>query len=152
MIFGGAFEPQGARAAFEIQKRKLVERGLVAESTLRSPVKTEACTLLRPRPGQGIVHGADRCFLIGEAAGLISPSSFEGISYALCSGEALADAFVHTDSPDTLLRLYRRTTQNLTRKIAMRHLKCPFMYHQVLRTALLKSGIGALHLKKGDLT
>ena len=152
LIFGGAFEPQGAREAFEAQKRKLIERGLVTEELVASPIRTEACTVLRPRPGHGVLHGGDGCYLIGEAAGLISPSSFEGISYALGSGEALADAFSRADSADAVLRAYHRGTRILTRRIALRYLKRPFMYHPTLRTALLKSGIGALHLRKGDPT
>jgi hypothetical protein len=40
----------------------------------------------------------------------------------------------------------------LTRRIALRYLKRPFMYHPVLRTAILKSGIASLHIRKGDIT
>lgn len=152
LIFGGAFEPHNARSAFEAQKQKLVTHGLVTAQLIASPIRTEACTVLRPRPGRGILHGGNGCFLIGEAAGLISPSSFEGISYALCSGEALADAFAHERTPDGILHAYRRGTRRLTRRIALRYLKRPFMYHPVLRTAILKSGIASLHIRKGDIT
>ena len=151
LIFGGAFDRHGAREAFETQKQKLVERGLVSAHILTTPIRTEACTVLRPQTGRGICIGRDGCFLIGEAAGLISPSSFEGISYALHSGEALADAFSQADGADAVLRAYRRAVRPLTRKIALRCLKRPFMYHPILRNAVLKSGIGALSVRKGDL-
>ena len=147
LIFGGAFDTHGARDAFEAQKRKLTEHGLVSEQVLRNPIRTEACTVFRPRPGHGPYHGADGCFLIGEAAGFISPSSFEGISYALRSGEALADAFAAESEAKAILRAYRRNTRDLTRKISLRYLKRPFMYHPLLRRAVLQSGIGALHIK-----
>ena len=151
LIFGGAFDTNGARDAFEAQKRKLIERGLVSAHILSTPIRTEACTVLRPQMGHGICCGRDGCFLIGEAAGLISPSSFEGISYALKSGEALACAFARNRDADAVLRAYRRTIRPLTMKIAARCLKRPFMYHPILRTAVLKSGIGALPIRKGDL-
>lgn len=150
LIFGGAFDTHGARQAFEAQKRKLVEHGLVSEKVLAAPIRTEACTVLRPRIGQGICLGEAGCFLIGEAAGLISPSSFEGISYALYSGEALADAMNGGSDHRTVLHRYRRKTRGLVRKITLRCLKRPFMYHSLLRAAVLKSGITALHIRKGD--
>ena len=148
LIFGGAFDTHGARAAFESQKRKLITHGLVSEQVLNTPIRTEACTVFRPRPGQGPYHGENGCFLIGEAAGFISPSSFEGISYALRSGEALADAFIKHEKTKAILRAYRRNTKDLTRKITLRYLKRPFMYHPLLRHVVLHSGISALHIKE----
>ena len=152
LIFGGAFDTHGARQAFEAQKCKLIERGLVSPEVLAAPIRTEACTVLRPRLGGGICLGEVGCFLIGEAAGLISPSSFEGISYALCSGEALADALNRARDGRTALRAYRKKTRGLAHKIALRCLKRPFMYHPILRAAVLKSGITALRIRKGDLS
>jgi flavin-dependent dehydrogenase len=152
LIFGGVFEPQGAREAFEVQKQKLVTRGLVTEQLIASPARTEACTVLRPRPGHGVYHGSGSCYLIGEAAGLISPSSFEGISYALDSGEALADAMTNNTEATSILHAYRRGTRRLTRRIALRYLKRPFMYQPLLRSAVMKSGIASLHIRKGDHT
>ena len=148
LIFGGAFDTHGARDAFESQKRKLITHGLVSEQVLNTPIRTEACTVFRPRPGRGPYHGENGCFLIGEAAGFISPSSFEGISYALRSGEALADAFIEHAETKTILRAYRRNTKDLTRKITLRYLKRPFMYHPLLRRVVLHSGISALHIKE----
>lgn len=89
IAFGGAFAPQGARENFEEQKRLLRERyGFPLAQALR----TEACAVYRPRRRRDLYMGRAGAYLLGEAAGLISPSSFEGISYALKSGAALADA------------------------------------------------------------
>lgn len=89
IAFGGAFAPQGARENFEAQKRLLRERyGFPLAQALR----TEACAVYRPRRRRDLYMGRAGAYLLGEAAGLISPSSFEGISYALKSGAALADA------------------------------------------------------------
>lgn len=89
IAFGGAFAPKGARENFEEQKRLLRERyGFPLAQALR----TEACAVYRPRRRRDLYMGRAGAYLLGEAAGLISPSSFEGISYALKSGAALADA------------------------------------------------------------
>ena len=146
MIFGGAFDIKNCREAFEEQKRKLIEQGFVKAEELAIPEKTEACLVSRPKLGGGIFHGSKNAFLLGEAAGFISPSSFEGISYALYSGEALADAF--NESPDNILRSYRKKTRNLTVKIRLRCIKRPFMYHKLLRSAIMKSGVTSIKIKK----
>ena len=150
LIFGGAFDNPNGRAAFEAQKQKLIAHGLVRPETVQIPAKTEACTVLRPTWRRGIQRGAGNAFLIGEAAGLISPSSFEGISYALASAEALADAFDTGAEDAHIRRLYHRRSQKLVRKIRLRTLKRPFMYHRLLRTCVLKSGITAIHIRKED--
>lgn len=46
-----------------------------------------------PRRLSDICLGHDGVYLAGEAAGLISPSSFEGISYALRSGAGAGGGF-----------------------------------------------------------
>lgn len=149
LIFGGAFDLPHGREAFEAQKQKLADHGLVPREILDRPLRTEACTVARPHWHYGIHHGGGNAFLIGEAAGWISPSSFEGISYALTSGEALADAFGAGENAQQILRTYRRETDKLLQKIRLRCLKRPFMYNRLLRTAVLWSGITAIHIKKG---
>jgi hypothetical protein len=46
--------------------------------------------------------------------------------------------------------MYRRRSQKLVRKIRLRCLKRPFMYHRILRTWVLKSGFTAIHIRKED--
>jgi len=150
LIFGGAFGIHGGREAFEAQKRKLVRLGIVDERTLAAPQRIEACTVARPRIRQGIFLGQDGAFLIGEAAGLISPSSFEGISYALASGEALADAFRLGQDAVSFQKLYRQRTRKLIGKLRLKCFKRPFMYNQTLRAWVMRSGITSIRIRKGD--
>ncbi len=149
MIFGGAFEKQGGREAFEEQKRKLIAGGFVPPKGFDCVERTEACLVARPHLGSGIFRGMDGAFLIGEAAGLISPSSFEGISYALCSGEALADAFGQAKKdPHRILVAYKRRTAKSVLKVKLRCLKRPFMYNRILRSWIMKSGLTAIKVRE----
>lgn len=150
MVFGGAFAPAHCREAFELQKQKLIEKGVVSTSAFQTPLKTEACMVLRPHFLSGICRGADNAFLIGEAAGFISPSSLEGISFALSSAESLAQAFAKGRGSSMILRAYRRKTNKLCLKVKCKCIKRPFMYHPFLRTCILKTGIGAIRMKSQE--
>lgn len=149
LIFGGAFDMQNCREAFEKQKEKLITGGFVPGEVFENVQKTEACLVSRPKLGGGIFRGKDGAFLLGEAAGFISPSSFEGISYALASSEALADAFNANSlsKGSRILKQYQRKTQKLVLKIKMRCVKRPFMYNKTLRTLVMKSGLTAIKIK-----
>ena len=144
IVFGGAFDKQNCREAFEEQKNKLVSLGFVSAKIFEEPVKTEACLVTRPKIGKGIFMGADGAFLVGESAGLISPSSFEGISFALSSGEILADIMNNCDSYDKILKKYKLRTAKLKIKIYLRAVKRPFMYNQFLRRTVMKSGVQSM--------
>jgi 2-polyprenyl-6-methoxyphenol hydroxylase-like FAD-dependent oxidoreductase len=148
MIFGGAFDKGNAREAFEAQKEKLVSMGAVESGAFDAPQRTEACLVCRPRFNKGIFVGEGRVFFVGEAAGFISPSSFEGISYALLSAEALADSFNRRRKADAVLRSYKRRSLRLVWKVWIKCLKRPFMYNQILRRLVMKSGLTAIKLKK----
>ncbi|NCB05960.1 MAG: FAD-binding protein [Clostridia bacterium] len=141
-IFGGAFPLDHARARFERQKEKLAQFGFRFGPVLR----TEACLVLRPRSPRDFCMGGGDVFLIGEAAGLISPSSLEGISYAIDSAQALADS-LRCDAPHAFAR-YRRKTAKMRAKLMFKVLKCPFMYQPTLRALVMKSGLAALHMEK----
>ncbi|MBR7142790.1 MAG: FAD-binding protein [Clostridia bacterium] len=142
MIFGGVFEKQGCRAAFEEQKRRLRAYGF----SLEEPIRTEACAVGCPRRFKHFLCGDKGAFLIGEAAGFISPSSYEGISWAIRSAEALAKAL----RPDQrhAEKQYRRYTVFLRIQLMVKVLKRPFMYVPWLRTAVMKSGLSAIAVKK----
>lgn len=55
-----------------------------------SPI--QGAPILQPMRSKDVFCGTGTTGLIGEAAGFISPSSAEGISYALQAWELLADA------------------------------------------------------------
>ena len=146
MIFGGAFEPQGCRNKFEAQKERLTALSVVGRDAFSTPLKTEACQVSRPKLSGGIYLGGVGAFLLGEAAGLISPSSFEGISYALASSEALADSF--SEREKDIFSSYKRKTASLRAKLGVKCLKRPFMYSPLLRRTVMRSGLSAIKMRE----
>lgn len=144
LVFGGAFTKQGCRSSFEEQKRRLVSSGMVDPTAFDAPLSTQACLVSRPHFSKGIFLGNNTAFLIGEAAGFISPSSFEGISYALYSGQALANAVNSAKHSKKILRHYRSNVRTLCLKIKLKCLKRPFMYGKRWRALIMKSGIGSV--------
>ena len=133
VIFGGAYPQSHARARFEQQKQKLIDYGFA----LGQPIKREACLVLRPGKLSHIVTGRNDAYLIGEAAGWISPSSLEGISYALISARELARSFPKQPN-------YRKLKLRLLGKI----IKCPFLYQPTLRRLIMQSGLQAVEVKQ----
>ncbi|MCY6957652.1 FAD-binding protein [Clostridium brassicae] len=134
-IFGGAFPMGSSRKRFENQKRKLEKIGF----QFVEPMKTEACMVLRPSTFYDFCCGKDNAFLIGEAAGFISPSSLEGISLAISSAQVLSKVLnAHSKNAN---KKYRLKTLNIRIKIFLKLLKCPFMYNSFLRKLVLKSGL-----------
>ena len=144
LVFGGAFDIKNSREAFEAQKEKLIKLGIVPESVFASPKKIEACLVSRPKIGSGIFLGDGTAFLIGEAAGFISPSSFEGISYAMLSAEKLAFSMNTEDSPEKIIKKYRKGALKLIFKVIVKCVKRPFMYNRFLRRMVMKSGVTAI--------
>lgn len=138
VVFGGAFEKNGCREAFEKQKTRL-EKFL--GSGFGEAVKTEACLVSSPRRMGDFILGGCGAFLVGEAAGLISSSSFEGISSALLSAKALAEAFSEESSPGGILRAYKRKTFKLRLKLRMKNPKRAILCSPLLRYFIMKSGI-----------
>ena len=148
LVFGGAFPMEGSRAAFEAQKKRLAELNILPATLLETPLFTGACLVSRPKLTNGICLGGEGAFLVGEAAGFISPSSFEGISYALESADALARAFGAMNNAKGILRAYKRGTSALRRKIKLRCIKRPFMYCRPLRYLVMKSGITSIKVQR----
>ncbi|HAN21226.1 MAG: colicin M resistance protein CbrA [Clostridiales bacterium GWF2_36_10] len=140
IIFGGAFAPKNCRSIFENQKEKLIKFGF----PLNNPVKTEACMVLRPNSLKSFCCGGDGIFLIGEAAGFISPSSLEGISYAINSAVMLNNALL-SDKKDKH-KEYKRATKSLRLKLIVKNLKCPLMYDPYLRKIIMKSGFSSIEI------
>ena len=140
-IFGGAFDKKNCREAFEKQKSRFEEYTGVK---LGKPIKTEACLVTSPQKMSDFVLGKDNVFLVGEAAGFISASSFEGIGNAILSAKLLADSFVKSDTPENAQKAYRKATvclrMKLLGKIFKKHVLCsPF-----LRLFIMKSGIKSI--------
>ncbi|MBQ2241975.1 MAG: FAD-binding protein [Clostridia bacterium] len=138
VIFGGAFDIKGGREAYFKQKER-VEKHL--GKSFGEAVKIEACLLTSPRSARDFISGKDGVFLIGEAAGLISASSFEGISSAFLSGKYLADAFTSKSDPDKVLKIYKKKTAKLRLKLFFKIPKMKILCSPLLRKIIMKSGI-----------
>lgn len=139
-IFGGAFPLDNARERFARQKEKLEKIGF----RFGEPLKTEACLVLRPASFREFCKGKNGIFLIGEAAGFVSPSSLEGISSAIYSAQELSRILNH--SHGDLSRRYWNRTLKIRIKLFLKLLKCPFMYHSFLRKLVLKSGLRSIKI------
>ncbi|MBE6008882.1 MAG: FAD-binding protein [Lachnospiraceae bacterium] len=142
-IYGGCFESKNCRENFEKQKERIADfEGFVFGES----VKTEACLALRPRKMSDFVTGKDGIYLIGEAAGFISPSSFEGISYAITSGKILAEIF--KDGKGDIEKRYSAGTRKIKIKLWIKIIKRWFMYTPFARFLVMKSGIESIKLWK----
>ena len=141
-IFGGAFAKSGSRAAFEAQKQRL-ELHLGVQ--FGNPIKTEACQVCSPRKKRDFITGKDSVYLLGEAAGLISASSFEGISSAMLSGRMLAQAFTKQE-PTRIARAYRSASRPLRRKLYKKTIKRKILCSPFLRALIMKSGVQSVKL------
>ena len=97
-----------------------------------------------PRSMGDFCTGSGSVFLLGEAAGFISASSFEGLSSAMFSGKMLADAFTKSTSHGDVQKLYKRSTRSLRRKLRMKSIKRTFLCTPCTRRLIMKSGLQSI--------
>ncbi len=136
---GGAFLPDGSANE---KLDTMVERLSGLGYRFGQKLSREGAMLLRPRfMPSAAVSGDCSCALIGEAAGLVSPSSAEGISFAINSAAAAYESIARKGD----FSCYAAATRSLRMRLALKQLKLPFMYSPLLRSAVLKSGITAIH-------
>ena len=137
-IFGGAFKIKHAREKFEKLKQKMAQYGF----KLENPQKTEACLVLRPTIFQKFSQNKKGVFLVGEAAGFISPSSLEGISYALQSSYELSNVLnKNKKNPN---KSYKKIVRKIRRKLLLKNIKSPLIYFPLFRKIIMKSGIKSI--------
>jgi len=86
---------------------------------LNKSVRKNGTYLLRPQASNQIYTGSGRVGLIGEAAGFISPSSAEGLSYAFKSALALSRAISQgiESWQDLILEILERSESKIWRKV-----------------------------------
>jgi flavin-dependent dehydrogenase len=136
----GAAFPVGAGvpARFDEFVHKLRDSGFRFGRELRRG----AAAISRPtRPGHLFV-GRGRVLLAGEAAGFISPSSAEGISYALRSGADLAGALA--PSLECAMSRYVSAAWPLALRVGVKAAKGGAIYGAATRRLVMRSGLGAL--------
>lgn len=137
-IFGGAYDKREAKVEFENQKQKLRSYGI----DLSKPIKREACFLYRLRRAKDFRPGKGNIVMLGEAAGFISPSSYEGISGALNSSYILSSVF--NERSKDILKRYKKATRKLRVKYILKILKARILDNKVLRKYIMKSGIQSM--------
>jgi flavin-dependent dehydrogenase len=144
LLVGGAF-PQGvdARVRFDELVTKLRDHGM----RFGREMSRSSAQIARPsRPGHLFV-GTGRVLLVGEAAGFVSPSSAEGISYALSSAASLAGAL--EAGIDGAQERYLARAWPLALKVAAKAVKGGAIYGTATRRLVMRSGIGGLATPSG---
>lgn len=86
--------------------------------------------------------------LIGEAAGFISPSSAEGISYALKSGAVLAKCINKYYS--NFGKEYVKKVNKIKVNIFIKNIKAILMYNKLTRLLIMKSRILSINISNGE--
>ncbi|MEL7603003.1 MAG: FAD-binding protein [Bacillota bacterium] len=139
LVLGSALRPEAnAREKFAVLKAKLTRLGFHFDHK----IKTEGAYIYRPRKASKFCAGRYGVALIGEAAGAISPSSAEGISYALKSSLYLAECL--EEGIDGFMDRYKRKAMDIRLNLLMKNLKSPAMYHPFLRQLAMKSGLKSI--------
>lgn len=142
LLVGAALIPkENAPQKFDLLKQKLESYGF----ELGNQVKRNGAFILRPESSSQIYLGQGNVALIGEAAGWISPTSAEGLSYAFRSALAFAHSFQTNQT--NIINEYNKNTKKLKLNILLKNLKAPFMYHEGLRHLALRSGLLSIDIK-----
>lgn len=141
LLVGAALQPgPQAQERFTQLKERLQAFGLGWGAQTRR----EGAFIVRPRRPAGRVTSATGIALIGEAAGWISPSSAEGLSYAFTSAIALARSL--EPGLDGALARYERTAWRLRVNLSLKLLKSPAMYQPWLRRLAMGSGVQSVRV------
>ena len=143
LIIGAALHPkQKASEKFNLLKSKLKRQGFEFGKTLWR----EGAFILRPVKTKQVSTGNKGVALLGEAAGWISPSSAEGISYAFKSALFLAEALRTT--PDGFEKRYYEKTKEMRRNIFVKNLKSHFIFNPTLRKTVMRSNLQSMQMYK----
>ncbi len=130
LFVGSALLPQDARFKFDMFKEKIGEKlGITGKGTISSAL------IRRPKSIKDIFLGKNNVLLTGEAAGLISPSSAEGISFALHSGLLCAEAI--NQNKNALVN-YSNACKPLIKRIASKIKKSNLIMNPKKRIILSK--------------
>lgn len=115
----------GSKQPWQMQD-KIVSALRRAIPALGETVNREACTALYVRSVDDVVPGQGRVLLAGEAGGFLSPTSGEGISYAVNTGR-LAGTAVAENDPSSALGAYAAGTADIRANIGRKFRWLPMM-------------------------
>ncbi len=139
LFLGSALAPgESAWQKFDMLKTKLAEIGF----NFNGKVKTEGAYIYRPKRISQFFAGKDNVALIGEAAGAISPSSAEGISYALKSSLYLAASL--ENGTESFLERYKKMSRDILTNLFLKNIKSPAIYNPALRYFIIRSGLQSI--------
>ncbi|NLL73074.1 MAG: FAD-binding protein [Clostridiales bacterium] len=139
IILGSALKPKdNSLEKFEKLKIKLKDYGFRFDNK----IKREGAYIFRPTKISNLYVGDDNIALIGEAAGAISPSSAQGISYALRTSLHLASCL--EDSTEGFIDRYEKKVNDIKIKLLLKKIKSPAMYQPLVRQMAMKSGIQSI--------
>lgn len=141
LIIGAALQPRfETNRKFELLKSKLKNYGL----EFGKVIYKEGAYILRSVKTSQISTGTNGIALVGEAAGLISPSSAEGLSYAFRSALILARVLCKT--PHGFQKRYHHKIRQLRRNIFLKNIKSHFIYDPPLRRTVMRTGIKSMQV------
>jgi flavin-dependent dehydrogenase len=124
-IVGSVYYPRTKRPHEKQDQTMNILRAAMPQ--IGETVKREASVALYVRESSDVVAGGGRVLLVGEAGGFMSPTSGEGISYALNSGRLAGQAIATAATPDDRLADYTRATSHIARNIRRKLKWLPFM-------------------------
>ncbi|MBN1326645.1 MAG: FAD-dependent monooxygenase [Candidatus Cloacimonetes bacterium] len=140
ILIGGAFiEGDNPRKKYHDLIQSIKSIGYEIDE----PVKINASYLIRPGIKDIKTNGVQTA-LIGEAAGFISPSSAEGLSYAYKSAFLLTRAM--NISFDGWSKRYQKYSRGLKINIFQKSLKGLLMYNEVTRNIIFRLNIGSVKI------
>jgi flavin-dependent dehydrogenase len=123
-IVGSVFYPKTRRPHEKQEQTMAILREALPQ--LGECLEREAWVALSVRSRQDVVPGIGRVLLAGEAGGFMSPTSGEGISYALRSG-ALAGKAIAASDARTAVDAYTASARSILRDIRRRLRWLPVM-------------------------
>lgn len=97
-------------------------------------LRRTARLITRPERREDFLYGGGNVLLVGEASGLISPSSGEGISYAVESGYYAGRAFGFEEP----VECYHKNFKKLSKRVSRKFIKARGIFTPLLRRLALR--------------
>ena len=142
LLFGAALHAgKFAPTNFERMKNQLIQRGLPLDGKV---IARTGAILQRPSTPFQIQSSVGRAVFLGEAGGFISPSSSEGISWAIKTGAAFADCINSCGDIDDAISAYRHKTAAMKLSLSSKNFKSFAMYNPTMRNLIFKTGVTSL--------
>lgn len=136
LLLGAALRPRERTwEKYRLLKEKLADLGFCFDKK----IKTEGAFINRPERLAQFYPGQRGVTLIGEAAGAISPSSAEGISYALKTSLYLAQSL--EGGLAGYFERYEKAVRGISLNLLSKKIKSPAMYQPKVRRLAMQSGL-----------